>query len=169
MNFRILVVLLFFSLCGCDRGLLVLHQQKITPAYLASTNVATPDSRTPPNGQMIVAEYWIPAKIRDQNPILRIHILFQNFTQTCVEYPIYSRAGYKTYCILNKDFKKTGGLLAYKAEILTSDGQVYTEWEHQLWVRLIDLDNESDEMSSAVLEKSRQGSVTEIPICKSPN
>ncbi|NGX27031.1 MAG: hypothetical protein K940chlam6_00958, partial [Chlamydiae bacterium] len=97
------------------------------------------------------------------DPILRIHILFQDFTETCVEFPIHTAVGYETYCVLNNEFKKTGGFLAYRAEIITCEGEIYTDWEHQLWVKLIDLDNETDSMSSAVLEKSRQASVTDTP------
>ncbi len=167
LNFRALLFVLFFALAGCGRTALVLHQQKVTSAYLASTNVATPDPRTPPNGQMIVAEYWLPSKVRDLCPILRIHILFCDCTQTCVEFPIHSRVGYETYCVLNSEFKKTGGFLAYKAEIITGDGELYADWEHQLWVKLIDIEDDSDEMSSAVLEKSIQASVIETPFCKS--
>lgn len=166
MIFRVLI-LAFFALSGCSRAALVLHQQKVTPAYLASTNVGTPDPRTPPCGQMIVAEYWLPRSIRDLEPILRIHVLFQDFTQTCVEFPIHRKIGYETYSVLNDEFNCTGGLLAYKAEIITPDGEVYADWEHQLWVRLIDLECASDEMSSAVEEKSRQASVTETPLWSS--
>ncbi len=56
-----------------------------------------------------------------------------------------SRFGVETYSVLNKDFKKTGGFLAYRAEILTEDGEVYADWKHQLWVKLIDIDDMSEE------------------------
>lgn len=167
MYFRVCFLVLFFALAGCEQAALVLHQQKVSPIYLASTNVGSPDPRIPPNGQMIVAEWWIPAKIRDLNPILRLHILFQDFTQTCVEFPIRNRVGYETYSLINDDFKKTGGFLAYRGEIVTADGQVYADWEHQLWVRLIEIEEDTEEMSSAVVEKSRHASVIETPLCSS--
>ena len=148
----------------------MLHQQKVSPAILASTNVGSPDPRTPPNGQMIVAEWWIPKRILEYDPMLKIHILFHDFSETCVEYPICRRFGYKTYSILNDDFKKTGGFLAYHAEILTCDGEVYADWKHQLWVKLIKVEEDDIElMSSAEVEKSMQGSVIETPLWSSFN
>lgn len=169
MVFRVLFLFFFLVLMGCERAALVLHQQKISPTYLASTNVGSPDPRTPPNGEMIVAEWWLPAKVRDGDCRLRIHILFQDFTETVVEFPIRSRVGYETYSVLNKDFKKTGGFLAYRGEILTGDGEVYTDWQHQLWVKLIDVneEEESEEISSAAVEKSRHASVMDTPRCNS--
>src|SRR5690606_12094448 len=100
--------------------------------YLASTNVGSPDPRTPPSGQMIVAEWWVPKKLLAYQPSLKIDILFEDFTETSVEFPIRSRVGYQTYSLLNKEFKKTGGLRAYRAAILSSDGEIYREWKHQL-------------------------------------
>lgn len=142
---------LILLLCsGCGRPALVLQQQKIGPTYLASTNVGSPDPRTPPNGQMIVAEWILPRRIVNESPVLRIDVLFHNFTQDTVEFPINSTVGYETYSILNKEFKETGGFLAYKAEILNSNGEILADWKHQLWVKLITTDDE--EISSAVVE-----------------
>lgn len=163
MYFRICFLLLIFIVIGCERSALLLYQQKITPTYLASTNVGSPDPSLPPNGQMLIAEWWIPGKIRDLCPILRIHILFQDLTETSVEFPIQSKIGYKTYFLLNKEFKKKKGFLAYKGEIITADETTYATWQHQLWVKLIQVPTE--EMSSAVEEKSRQASVIETPLC----
>jgi hypothetical protein len=120
----------------------VVQQQKIGPTYLASTNVGSPDPRIPPNGQMILAEWWIPSRIVKQHPTLRIDVLFCDYTQDCVEFPINRTVGYETYSVLNKEFKETGGLLAYKAEIIDSDGEVLADWKHQLWVELITAETE---------------------------
>lgn len=165
MFLRVLSIFCLLIFASCEQSALVLHQQKISPTYLASTNIGSPDPRTPPNGEMIIAEWWIPASVRDRDPILRIHILFQDFTETIVEYPIHSRAGYETYSLLNKEFKKKEGFLAYRAEIVTSDGHVYADWSHQLWVKLIDV--QSDEMSPAAVEKSIQPSVIDTPASNS--
>lgn len=119
----------------------MLTQQKMTPAYLASANIGAPDPRPAPNGQMIIAEWWIPKKVLECCPCLKIDILFHDFTQTTVEFPITSRIGYETYCLVNKEFKKTGGLLAYRAQIVTADGEVFKEWKHQLWVKLISIND----------------------------
>lgn len=148
----------------------MVHQQKVSPTYLASTNVGSPDPRTPPSGQMIVAEWWLPSKILKSEPMLRLDILFRDYSQTCVEFPISTSFGYETYSILNADFKKTGGFLSYRVEIVTGDGEVFKAWSHQLWVKLITIDEESDDLiSSIVVERSRQESVTDTPGCSSLN
>lgn len=159
MFFRISLIFLLSLFASCQRGALYVYQQKITPSYLASTNVATPDPRTPPNGQMIVMEYIVPRDIRMMEPKLKLSVLFKDFSETVVEYPLRSRFGVETYSVLNENFKETGGFLAYRAEILTADGEVYADWKHQLWVKLIDI----DDTNSAAAVKSRQLSVIDTP------
>jgi hypothetical protein len=39
--------------------------------------------------------------------------------------------------LLNEEYEKSGGILTYKAQILTQEGEVFREWRHQLWVNLI--------------------------------
>ena len=163
MNFRPLLLLCLISFFGCNQAALVVQQQKVGPTYLASGNVATPDPRTPPNGQMILAEWWVPKSLLASHPILKFDVIYNDFSTAKLEYPITSRVGFETLAVLGDQFKKTNGFLAYKVEIVTDEGEIYAEWTHQLWVKLIDLDDETDEISSAIVEKSRQPSVTEIP------
>lgn len=141
----------------------MVQEQKVSPTYLASANVGAPDPRVPPNGQMILAEWWVPKRILDTCPSLKIEVIYCDFTTCCIERPITTRVGYETLALLNDECREKGGFLAYKVEILTGDGEIYADWTHQLWVKLIDLGDETEEMSAAVLEKSRQPSVTEIP------
>lgn len=138
MFFLRYLIFFFFVLSGCQQKVLYLYQMKMDPSYLASTNVGSPDYRKAPQGQMVIAEWMLPKWMFDQDPVLRIHILFRNFTETCVEYPISSRVGYETYLLINDEFKEKEGFLAYRAEIITADGTVEAEWTHQLWVKLID-------------------------------
>jgi hypothetical protein len=153
MNFRPLFLFLSaLVLFGCNRAALVVQQQKVSSSYLASGNVGTPDPRTPPNGEMILAEWWVPKDLLARCPTLRIEVIFKDFSQTCVEFPIRHRVGYETFAVLNNRFKETGGFMAYHIEIITEDGSVYADWTHQLWVRLIDLSEETEEINSAVVE-----------------
>lgn len=163
MILRPLLFLFLIVLFGCNQAALVVQQQKVSSSYLASGNVGTPDPRTPPNGQMILAEWWVPGSLLAYNPSLKIDVIFNDFSTTQAEFPIHQRIGFETLAVLNEQFKKTGGFLAYRVEIVTDTGEVYADWTHQLWVKLIDLDDETEEMSSAMVEKSRQPSVTEIP------
>ncbi len=165
-----LLFLVFILFASCQQGTLMVHQQKVSPTFLASTNIGSPDPRTPPNGQMIVAEWIVAPRVLQSDPMLRLQVMFRDYTETTVDFPIHSRAGYETYSILNKEFKKTGGFLSYKAEILTGEGQVVANWTHQLWVKLITVDeSDTDFVSSMVVERSRQASVTDTPDCNSVN
>ena len=131
---------LFLILASCNSNVLVLHQQTMSPAYLASINVGSPDPRPPPKGEMVVAEWGISNMAMDRNPSLVINLLFKNYTTETLTFPICSRVGYEAIQVIGEEFKETGGLLAYKAEIITEDGQLYAEWQHQLWVNLIEMD-----------------------------
>lgn len=141
------LILFLVLLTGCQQRVLYLYQQKVDPKYLASTNVGSPDPRTSPKGQMIVAEWWLPGWVMDYDPVLKLDVLFRNYSEDHVEYPINTRIGSKTYWVINKEFTETKGPLAYKAEVVTSDGEVVASWQHQLWVRLIEIDETSSEAS----------------------
>lgn len=54
--------------------------------------------------------------------------------------------GWVTYKLFNEEYDKTGGILTYKAEIVTEDGTVYREWKHQLWVNLIQIESDDIEL-----------------------
>lgn len=170
---RICIFSLLIFLCGCQSHGVVMYQQKISSSYLASTHVGSPDPRleNPPNGTMLVAEWWISKKTLEYDPVLRIEIIYRDFSTGCVEFPLSHKIGYETFSLLNEDFDKTGGILTYKAEIVTCDGEVYRQWKHQLWVELITVDEDeaTDLTSSWVVEKSRHESVIETPVCNSLN
>jgi hypothetical protein len=144
--------LFLIFLTGCQQKILYVYQQKVDPKYLASTNVGSPDPRESPKGQMIVAEWWLPKSVFATNPSIRFHILFHNYSEEIEQFPIDTRMGSKTYWVINKKFDQTKGLLAYRVEIITAEGEVLTDWEHQLWVRLINAGADTDLMSSAVSE-----------------
>lgn len=157
----------FLLLCGCQTKALVVHQQKVGPKYLASAHVGSPEPLAPPKGQMLIAEWWISPFAMKKSPVLVLDLVFNNFTTKQVSYPIRSTFGYETYEVLGGEFKSTKGLLSYKAQILLEDGEIYAEWTHQLYVKLITVEEDkADRRSSAAEVKSRQGSVIDTPFCK---
>lgn len=168
---KYILVFILIILTGCQRYGIVARKQTVTPAYLASTHVGSPDPRQadPPNGQMVIMEWWVPMELIPQNPVIRLDMVFWDFTKRRIEFPIDRRVGYETYFVLGDDFLCTKGILTYKVEIVTEDGEVFRDWKHQLWVELIQIDEETKEEeeaasnSSSVSEKSMQGSVIEIP------
>ena len=138
----LLATLALFS--GCNRGYISVRQEWIDGRYLASTHVGTPDPRQahPPLGQKLVLNWWVPREVLNKNPRIVLTLLFWNYTEQTVTYPIDNHAGYKTYSLLNEEYEKMQGLLTYRAEIVTDDDKVFAEWKHQLWVRLIDINKE---------------------------
>lgn len=139
MRFILPIFFLIFS--GCNHYGLMVHQQHININSLASTHVGSPDPLhcCPPTGKMVVLEWWIPSMILKCEPRLILHLIFWNFTERTIEYPITSKIGYHTFDLIDEDFITTGGILTYKAEIVTYDGEIYREWKHQLWVELIQM------------------------------
>jgi len=155
----ILLALFCLLLTGCDKYYLTLRQVPVDSNYLASSHVGTPDPRQahPPHGQKIILQWAVPPEILEKNPALVLYVVYKDHTEKEFEYPIDGRLGYEVYSLLNEDYDKTGGLLTYRADIVTPDGTVYKEWKHQLWVNLITLDE--DRMSSSVSDQPKQGSV----------
>ncbi len=141
-------LLLFLTSCGSSA--LVLHEQRITPYYLASTHVGSPDPRTPPKGEMVVAEWWLSKQARDENLSLVINVLYRDFTTRTITFPIQSRIGYEVIQVVNEEFEETGGFLAYRAEIVTPSGEVFADWKHQLWVKLISVDEKSEDLTDRI-------------------
>ncbi len=161
--------LLFLFLVGCKKYDLSVSQHLINREYLASTHVGTPDpcQECPPTGDMLSVEWVIPRELLGENPEVVLHILFKNYTEETLYFPIKERASYVTYYLLDDDYEEKEGIFAYKAEIVTEDGEIYREWKHQLWVNLItleEMEEESTEQSnSCVSDQPMQESVMETP------
>ena len=133
-----------FCLCaltGCQKHYLSLRQIPIDFEYLASSHVGSPDPRqaNPPYGQKIVMQWAVPLSLLEKRPQLVFHVVYKNHTEEELIYPIEYRSGIKIFSLLNEDFRSKGGILTYKAEIRTKDGEIYRKWQHQLWVELITL------------------------------
>ncbi|MES2121369.1 MAG: hypothetical protein V4492_01160 [Chlamydiota bacterium] len=136
---------LLTTLAGCSQYYLSIAQQWVDVRYLASTHAKTPDPRQdhPPIGQMLVLDWRVPTEILKKKPRVLLDLIFWDYTTKTVEIPIRKRLDYATFKVLNEDYEKTGGILTYKAKIVTQDGEVFREWKHQLWVNLITLDQDT--------------------------
>jgi hypothetical protein len=180
-NYKLLTLSCLISclaLSGCSRYYLSICQQKINRDYLASTYVHTPDPRqeNPPIGQMLTLSWQVPGKIMKRSPEVRLHLIFWDYTEQEIAFPMKHRIGYVNYKLLDDEFRQKKGILTYRAEIVTADGEVYKTWKHQLWVNLIQIEDEcqptenveatsasAHSTSSSVDDQSKQGSVTETP------
>ncbi len=138
------LVSLLFSGCG---HYVEVKRQKINAGYLASTSVGSPDPRqeNPPLGEMLIIDWQVPLHLITKNPKLKLYVIYWDNEESEYAWPLKRWKGYRTFSVLNEEFVHTGGLLTYRAEIVTEDGKVYREWKHQLWVNLIKMDGNTPE------------------------
>lgn len=136
-------VLLLLS--GCKQYYLSVCQEWVDVRYLASTNVSTPDPRQehPPLGQKLILDWRVPTDIYAKHPEVVLNLIFWDYTAKEIHIPIKRRMDFATYRLFNEEYEKTGGILTYKAKIVTEDGEVFREWKHQLWVNLITVSDET--------------------------
>ena len=137
----LLPIALFF-LPGCRQYYLSIFQEWVDVRYLASNRVSTPDPRLehPPIGQMLILDWRVPKEIFNKKPEIVLDLILWDYTTRQIKIPIKRRMDFDTYSLLDEDYEKTGGILTYKAEIVTEDGEVFREWKHQLWVNLITIE-----------------------------
>ena len=144
-TYRICTVLL--GLCvlfGCKPYYLSVCQEWVDASYLASTHVSTPDPRqeNPPLGQKLIVDWRIPKEIFDQKPEVILDLILWDYTTRQVKIPIHHRMDFASYKLLGDEYEKAGGILTYKAQIVTQDGTVFRQWRHQLWVNLIQINDQ---------------------------
>lgn len=137
------ISIVFFS--GCRQYYLSICQEWVDVRYLASTHVGTPDPRQdrPPIGQMLILDWRIPKEVLKKKSEVILDLILWDYTTRQVKIPIKRRMDFATYRLFNEEYEKTGGILTYKAQIVTQDGRVFREWKHQLWVNLITINQEA--------------------------
>lgn len=92
---------------------------------------------------MLAIEWQLPLDLLPKNPLVQLDVIFWDNVERHYVWPICDRIGYVTLKIINEEFEKTGGVLTYRARVLTEEGDIFREWRHQLWVNLITNDTAS--------------------------
>ncbi len=133
-------LLLAILLAGCAPYSVNVKRLTYGHSNLASTWVKSPDpaQENPPKGQKLFISYRIPPKRVSDPPILSLHMIFRNYTEEVVRYPIYENSGSVVYELMGEKFYEKCGFLTYKAELTTEEGEVLANWEQQMWVNLIE-------------------------------
>ena len=134
--------IVFFSLflCfGCHKYHVTCQKQHVGRSSLASTFVKSPDpeQKNPPKGERLIVHWRVPEYAMKDPLTLSVHLIYKDLTQKIERFEIDRRFGYITYELINEEFKKTGGILTYKAEV-SSPEKVLESFEQQLWVTLIE-------------------------------
>ncbi len=158
--FPVFFALAFLLLSGCEKYYVSVAQQWIDVRYLASTHVKTPDPREerPPIGQMMIIDWRVPKELLRKKPHIQLTMIFWNYTEKTICFPIDQRMGWVTYKLLDDEYDQTKGILTYKAEIVGENGSLFREWKHQLWVNLIAVKEEIQLPASE--EKKEEESVS---------
>lgn len=144
MKGHLFLLFIFFLLfTSCEKYYLTLKKEYVNQSTLASTYVGSPDpmQKNPPLGEELVIEWWLPPGSLDEELTLMLKIIYRNYTEQTLIYPVLQRRGEITFPLLNDGFIETGGFLSYKVEIRTSHGEVMKEWEHRLWTNLITIES----------------------------
>ena len=84
----------------------------------------------------------MPEELMDKAPCLHLHVIYKDYTEEEISYPMPYRLDYVTYDLLGEEYLAKKGILTYEAVIKTGSGEVFRTWTHQLWTRLIILKDE---------------------------
>lgn len=167
-----IIVLVFCT--GCQRYYISVCQDKVDRNFLASTQAKTPDPRqeNPPEGERLIVEWQVPRDLLKEDPCLLLDVVYKDYTEESFSYPICHRMDYVVYNLLGNEYKEKKGILTYQAKVQTENGKTFYDWKHQLWTKLIileqdqeqdtvDSDSCTESMSSSVCSQPMQGSVME--------
>jgi len=129
-------------LAGCSTSSLDIERRIVNRESLPSTYVDSPDpmQMSPPTGQRLFINWKLPKKEQEWPYLLLLKVIYKNLDEETISYTIGSKKGLKVFELLGEKFEGTGGLLTYKAEMMTLDGEVIQEFKHRLWFELISFD-----------------------------
>ena len=133
------------SLQSCKQYYLSICQEWVDVRYLASSHVGTPDPRqeNPPLGQKLIIDWRIPKEVLKKKPEVVLDLILWDYSTRQIRIPIKRKMDFSVFKLFGEEYKDSGGILTYKAEIITEDSQVFCEWKHQLWVNLITINQET--------------------------
>lgn len=141
-KFLLLASLLLFS--GCEKYYISICQDSIDSSYLASSHVKTPDPRqeNPPLGDRLIIEWQVPKALLDKTPVLHLHVIYKDYSEQFLTYPMTSRIDYVVYTLLGEEYQQKKGILTYEAKIIDDQAEIFRDWKHQLFTHLIVLSAE---------------------------
>lgn len=108
-------------------------------------HVDTPDYRrcSPWCGQQLIVQWNVPRHIMGYPDLhLLLHLRFRNHQRCKIKIPLSRWQGYWVYRLLNEEYVRTDGVLTYRLELRSGD-RLMEAFNHQVWTRFIDLDEEA--------------------------
>ncbi len=135
----LLFTALLFFLTGCHTRMLQVRSEYLTPDYLASQRVETPDPcKNCYFGQQVIVHWYLPPNecYSDLSLIATIRYGTRQIEEICV--PLRKTSGYWIYRLLNADYFRKCGIVAYKVDLCAQDG-ILCSWRHHLWSEIIEI------------------------------
>lgn len=143
---HLLAIAALLFITSCTNEILTVHMDYISHANLASTYVGTPDPllETPFVGQRLVVSWYVPVCYKDsKNFELHIRLRYGNKEEATAIIPFQLRQGWYVYALTNEEFFEKNGIKTYYVQ-LYSEGELIDHWQHQLWMELIQFNQEDD-------------------------
>lgn len=131
-------------LSSCEKHYVAVTKVDINRSSLASGFAGTPDPRQmfPITGQQLVIEWNLPSTVRRQELFLDLSLVYRDYSEETLRYELTSSRGELSYFLLGENFEEKKGLMTYKADIKTQEGEILKTWQHKLWIKLITLDED---------------------------
>lgn len=130
---------LLLLLSSCTSGYIQVEKVKTDRATYASRFAKSPDDRAlnPPKGEKLYINWSLPMTFTSDMYRLKMDIVYRDLTTETLLFPLKRRAGSRIIEMLGDDFKEKKGFLSYRAEVLSVDGKVVSDYTHRMWVKLI--------------------------------
>lgn len=130
-------IVLFLS--GCSSSYISVDKIKTNKQSFASKFARSPDPRSlnPPKGEKLYITWSVPIQFEPHMYRMKVDLIYRNLETESLMYPLKRRAGSMIIEMLNEEYKKKEGFLAYKFEIVSLDGEVVADFTHRMWVDLI--------------------------------
>lgn len=133
----------FILFAACSSAKVVVDRYAVTPSELPSVYVESPDPRLkkPSYGQVLAVRYRIKNPVSQKMPyLLLLKIIYKNLEEETKSYTVFNEEGTFEFPVIDEAFEGTGGVLTYRAELMTFDGDLIAEFKHKLWFELISFD-----------------------------
>lgn len=126
-------------LASCRESYINIEKLKTFKTTYASNFARSPDPRllNPPKGEKIYISWSLPVEFRPNLYRMKVDMIYNNLSTETLLFPIKRRAGSRVIEMMGKEFKEKEGFLAYKAEIVSVDGEVISDYTHRMWTKLI--------------------------------
>lgn len=143
MKFLLTLCLLLFCCFSCQKYYVSVTRESIDRASLASSFAKTPDPRQlePPKGERLLIQWNLFSQDVQEELICSLSLIYRNYEEETINYKVDAKRDVISYFLLGERYESTKGIMTYKVEILSKKGEIVKSFKHQLWTKLIKLDD----------------------------